>query len=68
MRRGDPYIDKPSTGVDQEKCFGLVGEGGGKLALMLRGILMGFLQSPPGCREDQTHLHLQDQIVEEEES
>lgn len=50
--------------VDQEKCFGLVGEGGGKLALMLRGILIRFLQAPPGCREDQTHLHLQDRIVE----
>lgn len=49
--------------VDQEKCFGLVGEGGGKLALMRRGILIRFLQSPPGCREDQTHLHLQDQTV-----
>lgn len=28
--------------VDQDKCFGLVGEGGSKLSLMLRGILIRF--------------------------
>lgn len=47
--------------VDQEKCFGLVGEGGGKLALMLRGISMRFPQSPAACREDQTRLHHREQ-------
>lgn len=46
--------------VDQEKCFGLVGDGGGKLAMMLCGILIRYLQPPPGCRQDQTHLHLLD--------
>lgn len=49
--------------VDQDKCFGLVGEGGSKLSVMLRGILIRFLQSPPGCREDQTDLHLPEQLV-----
>lgn len=52
--------------VDQEKCFGLVGDGGSKLAMMLCGILIRYLQPPPGCRQDQTHLHLLDQIVEGE--
>lgn len=37
--------------VDQDKCFGLVGEGGSKLSVMLCGTLIRFLQSPPGCRE-----------------
>lgn len=41
--------------VDQEKCFGLVGGGGSKLALMLCGISIRFLQPPL----DQTCLHLQ---------
>lgn len=50
--------------VDQEKCFGLVGEGGSKLALMLCGILMRFPQSPAACREDQTRLHLWEQTRE----
>ena len=50
--------------VDQEKCFRLVGEGAGKLALMLCGISIRFPQPPPGCKEDQTLLHLQDQPVE----
>lgn len=50
--------------VDQEKCFWLVGDGSGKLAMMLRGILIRYPQPPPGCRQDQTHLHLLDQIVE----
>ncbi|KAK5909298.1 hypothetical protein CesoFtcFv8_003242 [Champsocephalus esox] len=45
--------------VDQEKCFGLVGGGGGKLALMLRGISIRFLLPPLGREEDQTLLHLQ---------
>lgn len=49
--------------VDQNKCFGLVGEGGSKLSVMLSGILIRFLQPPPGCREDQTDLHLLEQPV-----
>lgn len=32
--------------VDQDKCFGLVGEGGSKLSVMLRGISIRLLQSP----------------------
>lgn len=49
--------------VDQDKCFGIVGEGGSKLSVMLRGTLIRFLQSPPGCREDQSDLHLPEQPV-----
>lgn len=37
-RRTDPYIDEPSAAVDQEKCFGPVGEDRAKLFLMLRGV------------------------------
>lgn len=51
--------------VDQNKCFGLVGEGGSKLCVMLCGISICFLQSPPGCLEDQTDLHLPEQPVRE---
>lgn len=49
--------------VDQDKCFGLVGGRGSKLSLMLCGTLIRFPQSPPGCRGDQTDLHLPEQTV-----
>lgn len=49
--------------ADQDKCFGLVGDRGSKLSLMLCGTLIRFPQSPPGCRGDQTDLHLLEQTV-----
>lgn len=64
MRRGIHILTSHQRAVDQEKCFGLVGDGGGKLALMLRGISMRFPQSPAACGEDQTRLHLRVQTRE----
>ncbi|KAK2838131.1 hypothetical protein Q5P01_015343 [Channa striata] len=53
--------------ADQRKSFRLIPEDDGKLALMLRGTSMRFLQPPLGRKQDQTHLHVERRSEQEEE-